>query len=247
MELGPESPELRGYNSDGEASLAPAQKATEKCRRLGAYRTRRFYEESGQQFSPVELSTTKQYRHRPRSGTDPLAPVPEDSVLTREQSLSWDEFGEQASFQLQHPLENTRRWSTDTLFSIPVANSSDQADGSDSEEAYLSPEGEDQAPVVHAMAPAEGAAAITALRRSVRKIIMEIEDDILPFADKRVTAECLKDLCTHATRLKRDLQEAHLDLEEDEEYRLTLAEKAVAKRHELIAFLVSAEEKRIDM
>ena len=76
---------------------------------------------------------------------------------------------------------------------------------------------------------------------------MEIEDNILPFADKRVTAECLKNLCTHATRLKRDLQEAHLDLEEDEEYRLTLAEKAVAKRHELIAFLVSAEEKRIDM
>ena len=247
MELGPESPELRGYNSDGEASLAPAPKPTEKRRRLGAYRTRRFYEESGQQFSPTELSATRQYKQRPRSGTDPLAPVPEDRVLTREQSLSWDEFGEQASFLLPHPLENTRRWSTDTLFSVPVANSSNLDEDSGSED-YLSPTGEDQIPVAQVMAPVDDAAAGgPALRRKVRKIIMEIEDDVLPFADKTVTADCLTNLCNLATRLKKDLQEAHLDLEEDEEYRLTLAAKAVERRQQMVAFLVSADEQRLEL
>ena len=176
----------------------------------------------------------KQFRLR--SGTDPLAAVPEDSELQREQSLSWDKFGEQISFQL--PLaEGTRRWSTDTLFSVPVANStvqsSEESDGGD----YLSPTGGDDPTMAKAIA--------TVMRRKVWAMIMEAEEDVLPFTNKKVNLECVGKLCTSATRLKRELQEAHMDLEEDNEYKLTLAAQAGACRQKLAEFIVTTEELRV--
>ena len=149
------------------------------------HRTRRFYAESGKKFSPVELDP-KGKQFRLRSGTDPLAAVPEDSELQREQSLSWEKFGEQISFQL--PLaEGTRRWSTDTLFSVPVADStvqsSEESDGGD----YLSPTGGDDPTMAEAIA--------TATRRKVRAMIMEADEDVLPFTNKKVNLECVGKLC----------------------------------------------------
>ena len=176
----------------------------------------------------------KQFRLR--SGTDPLAAVPEDSELQREQSLSWEKFGEQISFQL--PLaEGTRRWSTDTLFSVPVADStvqsSEESDGGD----YLSPTGGDDPTMAEAIA--------TVMLRKVRAMIMEAEVDVLPYTNKKVNLECVGKLCTSATRLKRELQEAHMDLEEDNEYKLTLAAQAGACRQKLAEFIVTTEELRV--
>ena len=78
---------------------------------------------------------------RRRSGTDPLAVVPEDEELSRQPSLDWDKYGENAPLQIVWPLDNTRTWSTDTLFSAPIASSSalDGSESSDSEN-YLSPD-----------------------------------------------------------------------------------------------------------
>jgi hypothetical protein len=82
------------------------------------------------------------------------------------------------------------------------------------------------------------------LMRKVRRALMEAEEDVLPFAGKRLTLNCITRLCTLASSLKKDLQVTHLELDGDEEYQQQLSEQATACRKKLTAFLVDAEESR---
>ena len=263
----PPSP-LHGFDSDGGAVSAqpgrrPADTAAQRAQlpraRLGATRTRNSVSESGEELAPESLPTPTRRRHfRPRAGTDPLAAVPEHGPLESRESLDWDRFGEYEPLQTASGLDNTRRWSTDTLFSVPVAGGSsvagdDERSSSSGEESYLSPEGDNppraenrlEAPAARTggMEPDEAARR----RRKVAQSILEAEEDVLPYTSKRVSLNCLTRLCILATSLKKDLQAAHLDLSADEEYVANLQEVATACRQKLTLFLVDADVTRVQL
>jgi hypothetical protein len=262
MEPGNSPPrQFHGYRSDGEpvesevsGSGATRQQhgGTQQRARLLATRTRKSYADSGKEFIPESLAApTRKKSFRPRSNTDPLAPVPEDAVLERPESLDWDRFGENAPLELVRPLDGTRRWSTDTLFSVPAAHSSlagDDGDRSDDSEDYLSPN-DDETPARQVTAPEMSSSNQTPpdaalYMRKVKRALMEAEEDVIPFAGKRLTLNCITKLCTLAASLKKDLQVTHLELDGNEEYQQQLSEKATACRQKLTAFLVDAEESR---
>ena len=123
------------------------------------------------------------------------------------------------------------------MFSVPVADSTVQSSEESDGGYYLSPTGGDDPTMAEAIA--------TVMLRKVRAMIMEAEVDVLPYTNKKVNLECVGKLCTSATRLKRELQEAHMDLEEDNEYKLTLAAQAGACRQKLAEFIVTTEELRV--
>ena len=171
--------------------------------------------------------------------------VPEDEELSRQPSLDWDKYGENAPLQIVRPLDNTRTWSTDTLFSAPIASSSalDGSESSDSEN-YLSPDAEEGSVLADEVLAEEDdnmATDAATMRRKVSRAILEAEEDVLPFSGKRVTLNCISRLCIMATSLKKDLQVAHLDLVDDEQYQAQLAEAAKECRQKLSTFLVEAE------
>ena len=84
------------------------------------------------------------------------------------------------------PLDNTRTWSTDTLFSAPIASSSalDGSESSDSEN-YLSPDAEEGSVLADEVLAEEDdnmATDAATMRRKVSRAILEAEEDVLPFS-----------------------------------------------------------------
>ena len=137
--------------------------------------------------------------------------------------------------------DNTRRWSTDTLYSAtqPSRQRRDTGSyfaGSESESSegddFLSPEEQDIGNM---------AEDVATLRKKVDKAIMEAKEDVLPFQGKPVTTECLNRLCSLAGSLKRELQRLHLELVDDDIYKQAQEESAQNCRTRLTEFLIQAE------
>ena len=232
------TPPLHGFLSDGEA-VSGNESSTSAPGESGV-RTRRSYAEKGETFVPSHLTSSRKKSFRPRSNTDPLATVPEDAVLSKQPSLDWDGFGEPEPV-VGSGHDNTRRWSTDTLYSAtqPSRQRRDTGSyfaGSESESSegddFLSPEEQDIGNM---------AEDVATLRKKVDKAIMEAKEDVLPFQGKPVTTECLNRLCSLAGSLKRELQRLHLELVDDDIYKQAKEESAQNCRTRLTEFLIQAE------
>jgi hypothetical protein len=161
--------------------------------------------------------------------------------------LEWDGYEEDESLEVVRPLESSRAWSTNTLFSNPTHQES-----SSEEEDFLSPTAVGSPPACADLFETSNLQACVtmdaaALKKKVEKAIMEAEEDVLPFMGKRVTLACLTKLCTLASSLKRDLQAAHIELSDDQDYLERRAEAAADCRKQLTAFLVQAESERVQL
>ena len=160
--------------------------------------------------------------------------------LAASSSLDWDGYGEDEELVTARP----RIISTETLCSDDDLSFSESDD-------YLSPtEG-----LLAVMPPAQQEAAAIAgkeanlavWRQKVNQVLMEAEEDILPFRGKRVTLSCLTALCKAAVGLKRELQAAHLELAEDPAYRDGRMTAATECRKRLSSFIVQAEADRVQL
>ena len=99
MDSDPEElPPLQGFDDSGDAVFDGRNRGNELAtggRRSGACNTRGTRRASGEELEQIELlpPTRRSRAFRSRSGTDPLAAVPEDQVLERHSSLEWDGYG----------------------------------------------------------------------------------------------------------------------------------------------------------
>jgi hypothetical protein len=256
MESGPNSPPAtHGFDSEGEFVEAsgefpgsvPRQPRQRHPSTSGA-RTRRGFAATGEEFVPIQLEQSRRKKSfRKRSGTDPLASVPENAELPKAPSLEWDGYEEDESLEVVRPLESTRAWSTNTLFSNPAHQES-----SSGEEDFLSPTAVISPPasggVFEALEPLPAVRMDTAmLKKKVERAMLEAEEDVLPFMGKPVTLACLTRLCTVASSLKKDLQAAHVELSGDKDYLDSTAAAAAECRKKLTLFLVQAEADRVQL
>jgi hypothetical protein len=89
-------------------------------------------------------------------------------------------------------------------------------------------------------------ASVNEWRDQVERALLVIEDDILPFTGRRLTAACMDALVKKAADLKRVLQEGHLYLmaNDADEYTANLKNAVVENRRGLSKFIADLEEMR---
>ena len=254
MDSDPEElPPLQGFDDSGDAVFDGGNRGNELAtggRRSGACNTRGTRRASGEELEQIELlpPTRRSRAFRSRSGTDPLAAVPEDQVLERHSSLEWDGYGGNSPIAADLLLlDSPRRWSIDTHFSVSVAQPGSVLESlsSSSEGGYQSPDS--SIAQVGSVNGDEMAMDAAALRRKVERAIMEADEDVLLFQGRTVTLECLIRLSALATSLKKELQNAHMELADDPVYQDGRMAAATECRKKLAEFLVELEAERVPL
>ena len=262
----PTEPGLHGYNSEGEevhvgspSAQHPALGVRDRLLavggslRLSTTRTRGSFAASGEEFVPVQLPTTSGRKaYRPRAYTDPLPCVPENEDLAShpaasgsQASCEWDNFAENISFSAAGQKSGTSRGSQDTLYSNTNDGSPRSQLSSDNEDDFLSPTRSDDS---SSQSEAEDAAMdAAAWRRKVELALLEADEDVLPFSGKKTTLDCLTKLCVLATSIKKTLQQAHVELGQDQAYVAEPRERSAKCRMALTAFLVGSEDTRAQL
>ena len=162
-----------------------------------------------------------------------------DSDADSDDSLAWD-----AQQESLDGTTGTRRWSTGTQFSVPVATDGEEEDLSTVEEGRESrasgPSVQQQPPAANAMAD------VVHHRAEVARALMEIEDDITPFIGRQVSPTCLARLIETATALKRTLQAGHMYLTTNDAaaYAGAMEASVTGSRRAISGFIVDLEEAR---
>ena len=245
-----EDPNFHGYDSSG--SYVPEGDGRAQLR------TRKYYRDRGLQFNPPELPHSSGLSaQRPRAWTDPLVSVPEEQALVAEPSFEWDGFGEETLISEEPSLNNTRKWSADTQFNVPSANPTSGEEESTDSEGFQSTTGGDQdddeddsgsgaAEDSDAGSVISIAMDAVAWRRKAQRAVLEANEDVLPFAGKKLTFDSLQRLCALAASLKKDLQAAQVELQDDQAYIDNVSTEAAAARAALTAFLVDAEACKLE-
>jgi hypothetical protein len=112
MESGPNSPPAtHSFDSEGEFVDASgefrgseARESRQRHPSTSRARTRRGFAATGEEFVPIQLEQPRRKKSfRKRSGTDPLASVPENAELPRAPSLEWDGYEEDESLEVVRP------------------------------------------------------------------------------------------------------------------------------------------------
>ena len=183
---------LEGYDTAGEEPEhgereAPA--ATHKRRRSGRARTA----------SNPARDRRGRFTSRRGASLDTQRTADDDSAAESDpdsvDSLAWD-----AQLEQLDATTGTRRWSSGTQYSVPI--------DTDSEDDHLSAVEEGR----ESRASATGMGDVAHHRAEIARALMEIEDDIVPFIGRQVSATCIAGLIEKATALKRTLQAGHLYL-----------------------------------
>ena len=239
QESAAEDSNLCGFDSDGSA-VSAGNLPAENLRTRNSYRKAQRQVEASDLPTARKLPASKKDTQRPRAYTDPLARVPEDRVLEAQPSFEWDNFGEDIS--TSRPFDSSRKWSTNTQFEVPI-DEPEQESLTESESSF----GTGEEPDSDRQTSSEEddmALDAAAWRRKAQKAIMEAEEDVLPFLGKRTTLDCLKKLCVLAASLRKELQTAQLELNEDPAYKADMEDKAKTCRANLTEFIVEAEATR---
>ena len=247
-----QDPNFHGYDSTGsfvpEGDKRARSGASKRHRDRAAPippRTRKYYRDSGLQFTPAELSSGAGAAvQRQRAWTDPLTQVPEETVLEAELSFEWDGFGEETLIS-EESVNNTRKWSADTQFDVPSARQTSGEEESTDSEGFQSTTAGDQDDSGSGSVISVTMDAV-AWRRKAQRAILEANEDVLPFAGKKLTFDSLQRLCALASSLKKDLQAAHVELQDDQAYVDNVEPAAAAARAALTAFLVEAEASKLE-
>lgn len=220
-------------------------------------RTRKSYRDLGVSFTPTELND-RSHLQRPRAYTDPLERVSEnvsESDLVSQPSFEWDGFGDETLIGTNRSLNSnsTRKWSADTQFNVPSATvSSAEGDSTSDSEGFrsIAAGGGSDADLSEVESEAAGPVSsddidpemeATAWRRKAQRSILEANEDVLPFAGRKLTPDCLQKLCVLASSLKKDLQNAHIELSDDAVYNDSISALSTTARTALTAFLIEAE------
>lgn len=248
------SPPNHGYDTAGEELDTSCNEA---ARTGGRTRTKRLVKTTPRGKSARELPRDASGRFVPRrpllpgsrrdSGDGDDSELGSATDLVSVSSLTWDDTGA----PLNQTSGTTRRWSTETQFSVPAAS------GFSGSELPTHPEGRESAASGHVTDHSldtviynYGEPTMDETRRrreQADKALLEVEDDILPFRGKRLTQARLTALSGKATELKRQLQDCHLYLaaHDRDEYDANLRGVVTENRQLLSAFIVELEEQQV--
>ena len=161
---------LQGYDTAGEEVVhSGGQEAPTppRSKRLRSSRARTA--------SNPARDSRGRFLSRRRTSLDAQLGGDPDSDPDSEDSLAWD-----AQQEGLDGTTGTRRWSTGTQYSVPVATESEEDDLSTVEEGRESRASAHQQPAANAMAE------VAHHRAEIARALMEIEDDITPFIGRQV-------------------------------------------------------------
>ena len=221
---------LQGYDTAGEEVVhSGGQEAPTppRSKRLRSSRARTA--------SNPARDSRGRFLSRRRTSLDAQLGGDPDSDPDSEDSLAWD-----AQQEGLDGTTGTRRWSTGTQYSVPVATESEEDDLSTVEEGRESRASAHQQPAANAMAE------VAHHRAEIARALMEIEDDITPFIGRQVSVACIAGLIEKATALKRTLQAGHLYLAANDAaaYAGAMDTAVTESRRAVSGFIVDLEEAR---
>ena len=219
----PTTPDLYGYDSDGQSVHAEVEPASVT---RSAARNQAIPLVPPLQSNPRRRANTLPRQIRRRS--DSLSTVPEDletnEIITDTpassvQSLLWDDHVE--------PLGNsTVKWSTSTGFEVSILSDSE-------EDEFLEPLTETEAMD----------AQVKQHRGKILNAEFVLQDDIRTIYFEKVTVDHIKDKLVLAEACKKDLQSAQvfLSTNDDEHFTANLKENVVTLRANFVKFITDAQ------
>jgi len=176
------------------------------------------------------------------------------SDLLSFRSLVWDDAGEQLDQTI-----GRRRWSTTAQLEASLVQPQAEggaSDGGGSQILTALLAGNEQETgesrdisiltAIEVLQPANSMETVEQARDQLERALLEIEDDILPFADKELTGDCMVELKEKAVKLKKVLQDCHLYLNnhDEEEYVANNKDNVAENRRLLAGFIVNIEQQR---
>ena len=247
------SPPLEGYNTAGEevsgsssseATVASPQPVKRSVKRLNkrAARVRSASDPCRDARGRFTSRSTLRLERLGGNGGN----LDSATNLLSVDSLVWD-----AHAPPLNDTAGTRRWSVETQYDVPI----DTVDELD--QLSVLPEGRESAAsgnntqqsanIEVSISPELAMDSVDAHRDRLERALIEIEEYILPFMDRQLTAGCVNQLSSKAAELKKILQDGHLYLTSNdrEEYLANLKDSVVENRRSLSTFIVSMEEMRL--
>ena len=232
QESPPSSPALEGYDTAGEEINVSSGSETTvpspvRRRKTPKKPTKRLPQRYNQRDSKGRFIKALACCSKPRRETGTGSEGGLDADSESVDSLQWDAHTEDLDVnqvERQRPL---------TALSDVLVSESDQSSS-----------GQEEGGRVSVLGRQYRMADVDRTRDAVERALMEIEDDILPFAGKNMTTERLDALAAKAATLKRALQDGHLYLaaNDTEEYEANLREPVTVNRRALSVFIVGLEE-----
>ena len=232
QESPPSSPALEGYDTAGEEINVSSGSETTvpspvRRRKTPKKPTKRLPQRYNQRDSKGRFIKALACCSKPRRETGTGSEGGLDADSESVDSLQWDAHTEDLD------VNQVERQRPPIALSDVLVSESDQSSS-----------GQEEGGRVSVLGRQYRMADVDRTRDAVERALMEIEDDILPFAGKNMTTERLDALAAKAATLKRALQDGHLYLaaNDTEEYEANLREQVTVNRRALSVFIVGLEE-----